>query len=87
MSRYSIIVDIKCELTKAIFTSEELHSLTRNYRNRRVMWRRVQKTRIMRVRKFIENITHSGMGWVWSHQNLRGRNVTDFKKIFNRIYC
>ena len=55
-------------------------------RNRRVMWRRVQKT-IMGVRKFTENITHSGMGWVWSHQNLRGRNVTDFKKIFNRIYC
>ena len=78
----SIIVDIKCGLTKAMFTSG-----MRNCRTRRVIWRRVQKTRIMGVRKFTENITHSGMGWVWSHQNLRGRNVTDFKKIFNRIYC
>ena len=59
----------------------------RNCRIRRVIWRRVQKTRIMGVRKFTENITHSGMGWVLSHQKSRKRNATDFKKIFNRIYC
>ena len=70
-------------LTKAIFTSG-----ARNCRNRRVTWRRVKKTRMMGVRKCIENITHSGTGWVWRHQNSRRRNATDLKIIFiNRIYC